>query len=48
MRSRDPGVLLLSLTHDGRLINPPALDTLQERLPSATDCFLFSHGWLVD
>ena len=47
-RARDPGVLLLSLTRDGRLVNPRALDTLDEQLPTATDCFLFSHGWLVD
>jgi hypothetical protein len=48
MRARDPGALLLSLTRDGRLVNPRALDTLDEQLPTATDCFLFSHGWLVD
>ena len=46
-RVRDPGVLLLSLTRDGRMVNPLAFDALEERLPTATDCFLFCHGWLV-
>jgi hypothetical protein len=41
-------LLLLSLTRDGRLVNPRPLDTLQQRLGSATDCFLFCHGWLND
>jgi hypothetical protein len=47
-RSQDPGVLLLSLARDGRMITPRALDTLEEQLPTATDCFVFCHGWLVD
>jgi len=47
-RACDPGVLLLSLTRDGRLVDPRALDTLAEQLPTATDCLLFSPGWLVD
>jgi len=46
--ARDPGVLLLPLTRDGRLASPQSLDTLHERLPGASDCFLFCHGWLVD
>jgi hypothetical protein len=41
-------LLLLSLTGDGRLTNPRSLDALQQRLRSATDCFLFCHGWLND
>jgi len=41
-------LLLLSLTRDGRLSNPRPFDTLQQRLPSATDCFVFCHGWLND
>jgi hypothetical protein len=48
MRARGAGVLLLALTRDGRLVNPRTLDTLEEQLPTATDCFLFCHGWLVD
>ena len=47
-RSVDPGVLLLSLARDGRLVNPRAVDTFAEQLPTATDCLLFSPGWLVD
>ena len=41
-------LLLLSLTRDGRLASPRPFDSLQQRLPSATDCFLFCHGWLND
>jgi hypothetical protein len=41
-------LLLLSLTGDGRLTNPRSLDALQQRLRSATDCFVFCHGWLYD
>jgi hypothetical protein len=48
MRSHDQDVLLLSLTRDGRLVDPRAFDAIQDRLPDATDCFLFCHGWLVD
>ena len=48
MGARDPGIMLLSLARDGRMITPRALDTLEEQLPTATDCFVFCHGWLVD
>lgn len=48
MRSPDQDVLLLSLTRDGRLVDPQAFDVIRDRLPAATDCFLFCHGWLVD
>ena len=41
-------LLLLSLTRDGRLANPRPFDSLLQRLPSATDCFVFCHGWLND
>jgi len=41
-------LLLLSLTRDGRLTSPRPFDALQQRLGSATDCFLFCHGWLND
>jgi hypothetical protein len=41
-------VLLLSLTHDGRLVSPRPFDTVRERLRTATDCFVFCHGWLHD
>jgi hypothetical protein len=41
-------LLLLSLSGDGRLTNPRPLEALQQRLPAASDCFIFSHGWLND
>ena len=41
-------VLLLSLAHDGRLVSPSVFDAFRERLRSATDCFVFCHGWLND
>jgi hypothetical protein len=44
----EDGVLLLSLAHDGRLTNPRALEILQDRLATSTDCFLFCPGWLAD
>ena len=47
-RRPDDGVLLLSLAHDGRLTNAHALEILQNRLATVTDCFLFSPGWLAD
>ena len=48
MRAPRQDVLLLPLTRDGRLVDPRALDAIQERLPTATECFLFCHGWLTD
>src|SRR6266542_2262258 len=48
MRTRDLDFVLLPLTRDGRPAEPASLDTLQARLPAATDCFVFSHGWLYD
>jgi hypothetical protein len=48
MRAPAHDVLLLSLTRDGRLADRAALDTVLDRLPTATDCFLFCHGWLTD
>ena len=47
-RRPDAGVLLLSLAHDGRLTNPSALEILQDRLATVTDCFLFCPGWIAD
>jgi hypothetical protein len=44
----DGNVRLLTLTRDGRVVDQAAWDALRERLPAATDCFLFCHGWLVD
>jgi hypothetical protein len=41
-------IVLLSLTRDGRLADPRPFETFQERLPAATDCFVFCHGWLND
>lgn len=48
MGVRDREVLLLSLTPDGRLAHPAAVEALEERLPRATDCFVFCHGWLYE
>ena len=41
-------LLLLALARDGRLLSPRPFDAFRERLPSATDCFVFCHGWLND
>lgn len=41
-------LLLLALARDGRLVSPRPVDAFRERLPSATDCFVFCHGWLND
>jgi hypothetical protein len=41
-------IVLLSLTRDGRLADPRPFEAFQERLRSATDCFVFCHGWLND
>src|SRR5215470_6688418 len=46
MRTRDLDFTLLTLARDGRPTDGAALDTIATRLPSATDCFVFSHGWL--
>jgi hypothetical protein len=48
MRGRDRDVILLSLTPDGRLAHPPSVEAFKERLPRATDCFVFCHGWLYE
>ncbi|MBI4611402.1 MAG: hypothetical protein HY726_20620 [Candidatus Rokubacteria bacterium] len=47
-QSRSPEVLLLTLTRDGRVADPTALEKIEQGLPSVTDCFLFCHGWLND
>jgi hypothetical protein len=47
MRARND-LLYLSLTRDGRLVNPRPLDALEQRLAASTDCFVFCHGWLND
>ncbi len=41
-------VLPLTLTRDGRLANDVQLERLAKAAGSATDCFLFCHGWLYD
>ena len=48
MRVRDREVILLPLTPDGRLVDSAALEVFRVRLPNATDCFVFCHGWLYD
>jgi hypothetical protein len=46
MRARE--VILFSLTPDGRLAHPGVVEAFEERLPRATDCFVFCHGWLYE
>jgi hypothetical protein len=42
-------VLLLSLTADGRIVDPAAFDRFERALRAdITDCFIFCHGWLYD
>jgi hypothetical protein len=41
-------ILPLTLTRDGRLANGAQLERLATAAGSATDCFLFCHGWLHD
>jgi len=48
VRAREREVLQLSLTPDGRLAHPAAVEALEEQLPRATDCFVFCHGWLYE
>ncbi|MEK7372169.1 MAG: hypothetical protein AAB265_12025 [candidate division NC10 bacterium] len=46
--TRDLGTVFLPLTKDGRLADDRALAAVEERLPLATDCFVFCPGWLYD
>jgi hypothetical protein len=48
MRAHDRDVILLPLTSDGRLVRAVLIETIQDRLRQATDCFVFCHGWLYD
>jgi hypothetical protein len=48
MRPRDLEFVLLTLTRDGRLADPSSFEVFAARLTGATDCFVFSHGWLFD
>ena len=41
-------VMLVNLARDGRVANPAVLDRIEEASRSATDCFVFCHGWLYD
>ncbi len=41
-------VLPVTLTKDVRLVNDVQLERLAKAAGSATDCFLFCHGWLYD
>src|SRR5262245_47029017 len=43
-----PDVLFLTLTHDGRLRDEALIPRLLEAGRSATDCFVFCHGWPYD
>ncbi len=47
-RRRGLDVLPLMLTKDGRLANDAQLERLAKAAQSATDCFVFCHGWLYD
>ncbi len=44
----DLGTIFFPLTKDGRVADDRAQAALEERLPRATDCFVFCHGWLHD
>ena len=46
LRRRD--VLPLTLTRDGRLANEAEIERLTRAAGTATDCFVFCHGWLYD
>ncbi|MBI3105315.1 MAG: hypothetical protein HYY95_07050, partial [Candidatus Rokubacteria bacterium] len=48
LRPRGREMILIPLTRDGRPAQPRGLDALEGRLPAASDCFLFCHGWLCD
>ena len=39
---------LVTLAKDGRLVDGVQLDRVAKAAASATDCFLFCHGWLYD
>jgi hypothetical protein len=41
-------ILPVTLTRDGRLANTVQLERVAKAAMSATDCFLFCHGWLYD
>ena len=41
-------ILPVTLTRDGRLANKIQLERVAKAAASATDCFLFCHGWLYD
>jgi hypothetical protein len=41
-------VLPLTLAKDGRLANEAQVERLARGAASATDCFVFCHGWLYD
>jgi hypothetical protein len=47
-RRQGQDTILLSLTPDGRLRNEAIMSRLLEEGRSATDCFLYCHGWLYD
>ncbi len=40
--------VFIAVTRDGRIADPLAWGRLERRLPAATDCFVFCHGWLYD
>ena len=41
-------IVSLTLTKDGRVANDVQVERLAKAAESATDCFLFCHGWLYD
>jgi hypothetical protein len=45
---RNIDVLPLTLTREGRIADPRQIQRIQQRLPEATDCFVFCPGWLDD
>ena len=47
-RRQGQDLIVLSLTPDGRLRNEAVMTRLLEAGRSATDCFLYCHGWRYD
>ena len=47
-RRQGQDLIVLTLTRDGRLRDEAVMTRLLEAGRSATDCFVFCHGWLTD
>jgi hypothetical protein len=45
VRAVEDDVAVLVLAHDGRLVDPAALERLAARVPGSSDCFVLCLGW---